>query len=142
MMIEQATVLAYQNGIATVQSHAKQGCGGCSATSGCGTKALSALSGEKQAPQFQLPVSEPLKSGDKIEIGLAEQRLLSAILWLYGLPLLSLLLSALLFSTLLENELAVLAMMLLSTAAVFILIKRKMKKMHQAAFTPVFVRKL
>lgn len=142
MMIEQATVLSYQNGIATIQSYAKQGCGGCSVRTGCGTTALSALAGEKYAPQFQLAVPQPLQAGDQIEIGITEQHLLKGVLWLYVLPLFTLLVSALLFSPWLENELVLFVIMLASTAAVFRFIQKKMNQMHQAAFTPVFVRKL
>lgn len=142
MMIEQATVLAYQNGIATIQSYAKKGCGGCVARTGCGTSALSALVGEKHAPQFQLAVPQPLQAGDQIEIGITEQHLLKGVFWLYVLPLFTLLVSALLFSQWLENELAVLAAMLTSTAAVFRFIRKKMNPMYQTDFNPVFVRKL
>lgn len=142
MIIEQATVLSYQNGIATVQSYAKQGCGGCSARSGCGTSALSALAGEKHASQFQLAVPQILQVGDQIEIGMTEQRLLQSVFWLYGVPLLSLISSALLFSQWFESEGMIFTAMLLSTAAAFVFIKKQIAKMHHTAFTPVFVRKL
>lgn len=40
MMIEQATVIQYQNGIARVQCQAKSSCGSCVAQSHCGSKAF------------------------------------------------------------------------------------------------------
>ena len=59
MLVEIATVVHYENGIAQVQCSAKSACGSCAAQKGCGTKALSALAGEKTAPQFELTVNEP-----------------------------------------------------------------------------------
>ena len=69
MMIEEATVVEYHNGVAVVQCQAKSGCGGCAANSACGTKALSALAGEKVAPRFSIRVNQRLEVGDKIQLG-------------------------------------------------------------------------
>lgn len=88
MMIEQATVLEYKNGVALVQCYAKSSCGGCIAQSSCGSKALSALVGEKQAPIFRIAVDEPLNIGDQIKLGLSENMLLKSVFLIYGLPLL------------------------------------------------------
>lgn len=142
MMVEQATVVGYQNGIATVQCYAKQGCGGCGGASHCGTKALSALAGEKTAPCFELKVEQHLAVGDQIEIGLTERSLLFTVFCLYGIPLGCLIGSALLFSVWFENELLVLFAMLLSLAGVFYGLGKYMHKQSMQAFTPVFLRKL
>lgn len=142
MMIEQASVIDYQNGIATIQCFAKAGCGGCAAQTGCGTRALSGLAGEKRAPQLTLAVTQPLQAGDRIEIGITEQHLLFGMLWLYGLPLLVLLASALVVSQWLENELVILLAMIFTTSTTFLWVKKQIKKSHPEAFTPVFVRKL
>ena len=142
MMIEQATVIAYRNGVARVQCQAKSGCGGCSGQTGCGTKSLSALAGEKFAPQFELAVSQPLAIGDKIELGLAERSLLLSVLWLYAVPLLVLIASSLLFSLWIENELIVALLMLLCTATTFFMIKKRLVHQAQSEFVPVFLRKV
>ncbi len=142
MMIEQATVLRYHNGIATVQCYAKSGCGGCSAQDGCGVKSLSALAGEKRAPQFELAVDQPLNEGDRIEIGLAEKSVLYSVFWLYGVPLMTILTSALLLSHRIENELVVALGILVCTAVTFLLIKKKMGQKAQREFIPVFLRKV
>lgn len=142
MMIEQATVIGYHNGVATVQCFAKQGCGGCSARSGCGTKALSALAGEKQAPQFSLHVSEPLEIGDRIEIGLEERSLLLSVFGLYVIPLIVLIGSSLLFSSWIENELIVAAGMFTVTFLTFFIIKKRMQIWAEGQFSPSFVRKI
>lgn len=142
MMIEKATVVAYQNGIATVQCYAKSGCGSCASNSACGTKALSALAGEKSAPQFALKVSERLEVGDQIELGLTERSLLSGVFWLYGIPLLVVLISSLLFSHWIDNELWVALLMLISTVTAFFTIKKILSRKGESGFVPVFLRKI
>ncbi|MDH2997384.1 transcriptional regulator [Pasteurellaceae bacterium LFhippo2] len=142
MMIEQAQVLSYQNGKALVQCQAKQGCGSCSAKDSCGTKSLSGLAGEKFAPQFEVNVAQQLNAGDFIEIGLTERSLLFSAFLLYVIPLFTIIISALLFSQFLDNELLVTAAILGCTATTFILIKRIIAKQNQAQFVPVFLRKI
>lgn len=142
MLLQQAKVLHYQNGTATIQSFALSGCGGCAANTGCTTRSLSALAGEKQALQFQLAVSQPLQAGDIIEIGVTEQHLLAGVFWLYGLPLCALLTGTVVFSNWVKNELGLLLSIVVATFSTFLWVKKQMKKKHQAAFTPVFVRKL
>lgn len=142
MMIEQATVVRYENGIATVQCSAKGGCGSCIGKSSCGTKSLSALAGEKLAPQFELQINEPLVVGDKIELGLAERSLLLSAFWLYGLPLFAVIISSVMFSQLFENELLVASLVLLTTVTTFGAIKKRLASSTQGEFTPVFLRKI
>ncbi len=142
MMIEQASVVSYQNGIAIVQCQAKSGCGSCPSNQSCGTKALSALAGEKFAPQFELVVDIPLQIGDKIEIGLAEQSLLLSVFWLYVMPLIALILSALLLSQRIQNELWVALGIFIATALTFLLVKKTISKKSQTQFIPVFLRKI
>lgn len=141
MMIETATVIAYHNGIATVQCQAKQGCGGCSAQASCGTKALSALAGEKTAPQFELAVNQPLAMGDQIELGLPEQTLLTGVFWLYGVPLIALLGSAVGFSLLTENELIIALGILFCTGGSFVAV-RKLIERQLATLQPQFLRRV
>lgn len=142
MMIEQATVITYHKGVATVQCQAKSGCGGCAGQASCGTKSLSALAGEKFAPQFELKVDQPLTAGDRIELGLAERSLLVSVFWLYLLPLLVVIASSLLFSQWIENELIVALLMLICTATTFGVIKKRLAQHTQSEFVPVFVRKI
>lgn len=142
MMIEQATVIQYQDGIARVQCQAKSSCGGCVAQNHCGSKALSALAGEKFAPQFDLVVEMPLQVGDKVKIGLAERSLLEGVFWLYAVPLFVIVLSTLVLSQWLHNELWVAAGVLCTTAVTFLMIKRSVAQKSQAQFIPVFLGKV
>lgn len=141
MMLEQALVLRYQNGIATIQAFAKSGCGGCVAE-GCGTKSLSALVGEKRAPQFDIAVSQHLNSGDQIEIGITENHLLLSVFWLYAVPLFVLIASTLFFSMWFANELVIAGLILCSTLVAFISIKKIIKRQIINGLNPIFVRKL
>lgn len=142
MMIERATVLYYQNGIATVQCYAKSGCGGCAGETSCGTKALSALAGEKFAPQFDIKVNEILQAGDQIELGLAEKSLFFSLFWLYGLPLVVILVSSLLFSQWIDNELLVALLIVVTTVATFFTIKKILSRNLKSDIVPQFVRKV
>lgn len=141
MIIEQASVLHYQNGIATIQCFAKSGCGSCAAK-GCGTKVLSALAGEKSAPQFELSVEQPLQKGDLIEIGILENSLLQSVLWLYALPLFTLIVTTLLFSAWFENELLVAMAIFVSVLVTFFCVKTMIKRQKLTELKPIFVRKL
>ncbi|QLB21349.1 transcriptional regulator [Vespertiliibacter pulmonis] len=142
MMIERATVLHYQNGVAIVQCYAKSGCGGCAGETSCGTKALSALAGEKFAPRFEVKVNEILRPGDQIELGLAEKSLFFSLFWLYGLPLMVILASSLLFSQWIHNELLVALLILVTTAITFFTIKKILSRNIKSDIVPQFVRKI
>lgn len=143
MIIEEATVVEYRDGIAIVQCYAKNSCGGCAAQSACGTKALSALAGEKIAPRFQINVNEDLQVGDRIKLGLAENTLLKSVFLIYGIPLFVLVITAVGFSQFFANELMVLLTMLLSTGVTFWAVKKWIDKRSQHAhFSPVFLGKV
>ena len=142
MMIETATVISYQGGIATVQCSAKSACGGCAARNSCGTKSLSALAGEKFAPLFELAVNEPLEAGDQIQIGLSEQTLLMSVFWIYCVPLFVLVISAVVFSQFFANELLVAVFVLISVGITFWSIKKIMNKKQVNEFIPVFLKRI
>lgn len=143
MMVEEATVVEYRNGVAIVQCYAKSSCGGCGAKGTCGTKALSALAGEKIAPHFSIAVDEPLNVGDKIQLGLAENTLLKSVFLIYGIPLFILIITAVGFSQFFANELIVLFLMLLFTGISFWAVRKLIdKRSQQANFSPVFLGKV
>ncbi|WGE32646.1 SoxR reducing system RseC family protein [Actinobacillus genomosp. 2] len=142
MMIETATVIRYQDGIATVQCSAKSACGSCAARNSCGTKSLSALTGEKFVSLLELPVNEPLKVGDQIQIGLSEQTLLFSVFWIYCVPLFVLVISAIGFSQLISNELLVTVFVLISVGITFWSIKKIMNKKQVNEFIPVFLKRI
>ena len=115
MMIEQATVLSYQNGKALVQCYAKSGCGGCA--------------------------DQALKAGDQIQLGLAENTLLMSVFWVYCVPLMVLIGSTLLFSALFSNELLVASGVIFLTACSFWAVKLVTAHQPLTKFTPIFLGK-
>ncbi|MFA9488478.1 MULTISPECIES: SoxR reducing system RseC family protein [unclassified Mannheimia] len=143
MMIEEATVVEYRNGIAIVQCYAKSGCDGCVTKAACGTKALSALAGEKIAPRFSIAVDEPLNVGDKVKLGLSENTLLKSVFLIYGIPLFVLVVTAVGFSQFFANELIVLFAILLFTGISFWAVRKWINKYsRQVHFSPIFLGKV
>lgn len=142
MMVEQARVLDYIDGTVLVQCFVKSGCGGCAASGHCGTQALSALAGEKKAPQLRLSVPLVLEKGDVIEIGLKEKSLLLSAFWLYLVPLCAVIVSAFFLSSLFDNELLVALGIFLSLVGAFYTVKINLQRKPMGQFTPVFLRKL
>lgn len=141
MLIEKATVLDYKKGIATIQCQIKTSCGGCYAKQKCGTNSLSELTGSNKTIVFDLKVSEILKKGDVIEIGLKENILLISVFWLYVLPLISFVLTTFIFSQFIENELMVAGGVILITLFTFKLVKWQLGKKPNNIHQVIFLRK-
>jgi sigma-E factor negative regulatory protein RseC len=94
-MIEpDARVVAVHSGRAWVESVRKSACGACSASSGCGTSAVTTLFGDRGS---RLEISDPIgeRVGDRVVIGIVEAALTRASLLAYLLPLIALMLAAL-----------------------------------------------
>ncbi|MBT0720236.1 SoxR-reducing system protein RseC [Tatumella sp. TA1] len=93
MMREWATVVAWDNGIATLHTEAKTTCNSCSARKGCGSQMLNKL-GPKDAHVMQISSDKPLQPGQRIELGIKESSLLSSALMVYITPLVGLFIGA------------------------------------------------
>lgn len=143
MMVEQARVVEYKDGLALVQCYVKSSCGGCAVESTCGSKALSTLAGEKIVPFFTLSVAQPLQAGDIIQIGITGNMLLKSIFLIYAIPLFVLVTTAVGFSQFFINELVVLLGMIFSTGITFWAVKQWINKGGQYAnFSPIFLGKI
>ncbi|EXU74894.1 MULTISPECIES: SoxR-reducing system protein RseC [Erwinia] len=105
MMREWATVVSWQDGIATLHSEMKTSCNSCSARKGCGSQMLNKL-GPKNAHVMKIASAEPLIPGQRIELGIEEKSLLSSALLVYMTPLLGLFLCAGLFQMLFHTDTA------------------------------------
>ncbi|CNH00075.1 SoxR-reducing system protein RseC [Yersinia pekkanenii] len=99
MMKEWATVISWQNGIALLRCEPHSGCGSCNARSGCGSHLLNEL-GPKSAHQLQIPISQPLEPGQKVEVGISEGSLLRSASLVYLTPLFGLIAGGSLFQAL------------------------------------------
>jgi len=105
MMREWATVVSWQNGVATLHSEIKTSCSSCSARKGCGSHMLNKL-GPKNAHVMKIASAEPLIPGQRIELGIAESSLLSSALLVYMTPLVGLFILAGVFQMLFQSDLA------------------------------------
>lgn len=143
MMKENAVVIDYRSGVATVKCQSQSACGSCVAKSGCGTSALSKLIGEKGEHILQVETITPLKAGQRIEIGLSERSLLLSAVLLYVVPLLTILISALIGNKLFEQELSNAVFIFLMTALSFAAVRSYTQKLNKKpAYQPVLLRVL
>ncbi|WP_303291345.1 SoxR reducing system RseC family protein [Marinobacter sp. SS5-14b] len=86
MITETGKVVALNGEHAWVQTIRVSACESCSARSGCGQRALAAVSGGR-ANQILVENTAGARVGDEVVIGVDEQSLLSASLAVYGVPL-------------------------------------------------------
>lgn len=107
MVEEDGTVIrsdAQQLIVAVVQTSA---CQSCRARQGCGQAVLSSFSdGDTQAAKnhFSLPPQTDLNAGDRVRLGIPEDSLTLAALWMYLWPLVAALVALLLMSALGQSE--------------------------------------
>ncbi len=139
MMREWATVVAWQDGIATLHSEAKTSCNSCSARKGCGSHALNKL-GPKNAHVMTIPSAEPLQPGQRIELGIRESSLLGSALLVYMTPLFGLFAVAGVFQMLFHSDLAAACGALLGGVGGFIIAKGVSSRYAgREAFQPVIL---
>ena len=91
MIEERVVVVAMEAQGAWVEGVQQSACGSCSAKSGCGQHALGKMG---RIVRLWLPTEVSLSQGEHIVIGLEQGVLAKSALWLYGIPLLVLLLGA------------------------------------------------
>ena len=77
MIKEWATVVSWQNGLATVSCDVKASCSSCASRAGCGSRVLNKL-GPQTTHTIVVPCDEPLTPGQKVELGIAEGSLLGS----------------------------------------------------------------
>lgn len=139
MMREWATVVSWQNGIATLHSEIKTSCSSCSARKGCGSHMLDKL-GPKNAHVMKIASVEPLSPGQKIELGIAETSLLSSAFLVYMTPLIGLFALAGVFQMLFHSDLAAASGALLGGIGGFIIAKGISNVLgRSASFQPVIL---
>lgn len=143
MLTEIAVVLAYEQGIAQVKCQSQTACGSCAAKSACGTAALSELTGERGEHIFQIETITPLNVGQKVEIGLSEQAMLSSAILLYFVPLCSLLLSVISGGYLFSQELQTALFAFVCTALSFLIVRKISQKWQKNYhYRPILLRVL
>jgi len=93
MIEEQATVLKAQYGRVEIQMQRQSACNHCELSQGCGTGAIGRLLGHRSRP-LVIDSNFELRPGDKVTLGLSDSGFLKASLLIYGLPLITLLVTA------------------------------------------------
>lgn len=143
MIKESATVIAVDGDTVTVEAAIKTTCSSCQVQSDCGSGVISrALSPRTQQLTLRSPV--PCRVGDTVNIGVPEAGVVAASLWLYVVPLVVLVVSAIAAGQWLplvglESELWTLGTSLLLTCASFVVISGHLKKIDQTRFQPVIL---
>lgn len=139
MMREWATVVSWQDGIATLHSEIKTSCNSCSARKGCGSHMLNKL-GPKNAHVMHIASEKPLQAGQRIELGIKESSLLGSALLVYMTPLLGLFVLAGVFQSLFHSDLAAAVGALLGGIGGFIVAKGISSRFgDREAFQPVIL---
>ncbi|WP_159565172.1 SoxR-reducing system protein RseC [Budvicia diplopodorum] len=105
MLREWATVVDWQNGVATLRCEQRAGCSSCQSSSTCGTRVLNKL-GPQVVHDLHISVEQPLSVGQRVELGIPESGVLLSALLVYMLPLLGILLFSSLLYYFLGSDLA------------------------------------
>lgn len=140
MIIEQGVITHVHTNtdkqqVIEVTTAIKTTCGSCQAQSNCSTSVIAKFFTPK-AEAYQFVVDEPVQTGQYVELGISESRLLQASFMLYLLPILIFVLSISLFGYVLQDtkfshELVSLALGGLITLTGFVMISGWLKKDNQ-----------
>lgn len=103
MLEEHATVVALDNEYAQLEIVRKKPCGLCGKTRGCGVSMWGRVFNHHQKP-LRLRNDIQANVGDDVVIGLQEDAFLKSTLYLYGVPLFTLLVGAMLGSFFAQGE--------------------------------------
>lgn len=133
MMREWTTVIAWNNGIATLRCNQKSGCSACQARSTCGVRIMNEVK-PNGVLEFRLPVKQHLEIGQKVELGISEANLLYSAFLIYLVPLLGLFIGAGLCHWFIGNDIAVMVGALLGGVIGFFTAKSYAKKLEKRHF--------
>ncbi|MGB2065225.1 SoxR reducing system protein RseC [Marinomonas gallaica] len=104
MIEENGTVLSIEDGIAEVETIRTSSCTSCRARHGCGHHTIAKVSNSNRMLMKAI-ATDDLKTGQSVVVGIPEDTLLQASLWMYAVPLLGLVLGASLPSLVTEQTL-------------------------------------
>ncbi|MEC5318930.1 SoxR-reducing system protein RseC [Brenneria populi subsp. brevivirga] len=140
MIKEWATVISWQDGVAVLHCEQRSGCGGCQSRSTCGTGLLNQL-GAPAEHQLRVPCAQPLQAGQRIELGIAEARLLQSAVMVYLVPLVGLFAGAALLQSLFANEFSAVFGALLGGGLAFLSVKRWARSLgKKGRYQPVILQ--
>jgi sigma-E factor negative regulatory protein RseC len=93
MIEEIGKVVATEQGFAWIETQVKTTCGSCAANDSCGT-GLVAKAFTPKPEHLRISTPSPLKVGQSVKIGIPEQHLLVASMWMYLVPVAVLIVTA------------------------------------------------
>ena len=136
MIEEQAIVIQTRGSHVEIQMQRQSACNHCDLNRGCGTGAIGRLLGHRSKPLI-IETSLPLKKGDWVLLGMPDSSFLRASLLIYGLPLFSLICSAILGQLLFSgSEALVLVFALAGFVVGLVYSAKKAKSRFSAEFSP------
>lgn len=89
MIEENGTVLSIEDGIAEIETIRTSSCTTCRARHGCGHHAIAKVSSSNRMLMKAI-APDSLKVGNSVVVGIPEDTLLQASVWMYAVPLLGL----------------------------------------------------
>ncbi|TPG64252.1 SoxR-reducing system protein RseC [Ewingella americana] len=140
MMKEWATVISWQDGIATLRCETQAGCSSCHSRSGCGARVLNEL-GPQTEHNLQVNIAEPLQPGQKVELGITEGSLLRSAFLVYMTPLLGVIFGGGLLQWLTQGDLYSVIGAVTGGAVGFVIARALASKLEdQAGYQPVILQ--
>jgi sigma-E factor negative regulatory protein RseC len=141
MVEESALVLKVDSDTVWVQAIQQTACGSCQAQKGCGHSLLAKV-GQKQ---IEIPVSRnglDVQVNDQVMIGVPEQAIIRSSLMMYGIPLISMILVALLGTGLGISEGGIIILSFVSLIAGFVWVNIRSKSLDFEQWNPRLIRKI
>ena len=136
MIKEQAKVISRQGRWVEIQMQRQSACNHSELNQGCGTGAIGRLLGHRSKPLI-IESSFDLEPGDRVILGMPDSSFLKASLLIYGLPLISLIVSAIVGQWLFEgSELKVLVTSALGFGGGFLVSARLARINFASQFDP------
>lgn len=122
MIEEYAVVVGCSGHQATLEIERRTACGLCGQTRGCGNATWGKLLGHKD-PVLVADNAVNAKVGDSVVVGIDERAVLNTTFFLYGVPLMGLLISTVLADYWFDNELYVLLSAIVGLGLSFLWVK-------------------
>ncbi|TDP00493.1 SoxR reducing system RseC family protein [Marinomonas balearica] len=127
MIEESGTVLAVEDGFADVETIRTSSCESCRARHGCGHHTIAKVTNSNRM-QMKAIAPIPVQVGQKVVVGIPEDTLLQASMWMYAIPLLGLMLGATIPSLFTDNTFFPIFLACIGFAGGLYLAKRKSQK--------------
>jgi sigma-E factor negative regulatory protein RseC len=141
MVEEAASVLRVEGEIVWVQAIQQSACGSCQAQKGCGHSLLAKV-GQKQIDIPVIRNGMDVKENDQVIIGVAEQAILKSSLIMYGAPLISMIIVAMISTLLGAPEGATILLSFISLILGFLWVNFYSKGLEFNQWNPQLIRKV